>query len=172
MKKLLLLSLFCMGMSAFGAIQGTETDVSLPIRARGEVIAASGDNLVIKATTNGMDAREMQFDFGIIAAGTKSKTLAGTFEVAKAGNSAFAGEASSGSNNISIGLDSGATVKSDVTKFDSNKVEFQYALTGKLTEDKTKYMGTVEATFIAKSGATAEVYTDNTKAIYVKKHTV
>lgn len=189
MKKLLLLSLLVVGANSFGAIIGDQTVangvpavVGLPIRSTARVVEATAKQVIMEATTSGMNGGMMEFTFGDFKAGVKArKSLDGTFEVRLADNSPFTKEhdsAASSETNIAISFDAnnfasgGVKTKTTTGNGDNglpSGVDIAYSITGALNDASTKYMGNVNAVItIADTVRTAANCVDNTQRIYAK----
>lgn len=169
MKKLMLTALLAIGATSFSAIEGTQTDVSLPIKVTGEVVAASA-NLMIEATTSGMTGDEMKFNFGsLVDNGKASAPMEGTFRVFRADGSALKG--SGNATTVKAGFDEGVTQASATSTLTrgTGAVTINYAV-GIATPnmDGKEVNGTVSVSASVTSGATPGVFTDTSQKIYVK----
>lgn len=185
MKKLLLLSLLVLGANSFGAVIGSEvgagksTTVSLPIRTTANVVAATGKQVIIKATTSGMRGDMMEFNFGDIKADSVyNHNLDGQFEVSIGDGTAFTGEGDSvlgSALEIQVSLNNsdftsaGKTVTSNSSNGLADNMTMTYTLSGALNDAKTKYQGNVNVALnIASPGAAAKTYVDTSKYIFAK----
>lgn len=111
MKKYLLMAMMVLGATgAFAGVEGTDTNVELPIYAQGEVVSSSSTNLIIEATSATMSGKEMTFDFGSISgkANSTSEVRTGNFRVVRGDGSAIF----TGSGSAKIGFDSTGENKS------------------------------------------------------------
>lgn len=174
MKKLLLLSLIVAGANAFGASIGSTETASLPIKTMANVVAATGKEIIISATTDGMNGDTMEFDFGTIQANKPYRhSLQGTFTVKLADESAFSGFGNtSGAADLDVAFDSNMSQKTVKTTGDSSKLvsgmDVTYSMTGSLNETKKVYNGEITAIMNVESGVAAGAYVDTTQRIYAK----
>lgn len=162
MKKLLLLSLLAMGATSFAAVEGTATEAQLPIKVYGEVIEASGDNLIITPLKNaGVSGNAIEFDFSKLLQGS-SQSLDGTFEIKRAGGAAFGG------TSLEVGLLDGANIVGSKDNTVNGKVGLKYAVSGSTNTDDTLYSGALRVTADVAADAATGSFNDVSQKIMVK----
>ena len=156
MKKLLLASLFVIGATSFAGVEGKTNNVELPIRLKGNLVAASSTNLMIEGTTTGMAGNIMDFDFGDIQipeAGNpaiSSLTLTGTYKIWKP-----TGDVAATTDDVAVGFDTlGTLLKKD-------KFDIQEGLIGKLQLSKAYEMNADKVKSVS-GVVTAQVTTTDT----------
>lgn len=168
-KKFLLLASLVIGATSFAGVQGTKTNVELPIISRGEIVEPTGGNLVIESTTTGMDASKMRFNFGQMvkpqSGSISSDILEGSFKITR-NDGAVLTKASGGS--VNVGLDEGASAKTITSNNINSGISIKYDLSGlRQSGDKKSYTGNLSAIATVADSTTAGTFTDNSQYIYV-----
>lgn len=167
-KKFLLLASLIIGATSFAGVEGTATNVELPIISRGEVIEPTGGNLIIESTTTGMDATKMRFNFGTMKKPSdraiSSDVLEGGFKITRADGSVLT--AASGS--VSVGLDELASEKTKTTDPINTGITITYTLGNmRQSADKKVYTGNLTAIAKVDTNTTAGTFLDNSQNIFV-----
>lgn len=176
MKKLLLVSLLAMGATSFAAIEGTGSDVSMPITIKGTIIPATSKTLVIESTTGGVQGNNMTFDFGDIVLPTTGKSmtkeLRGEFTVSRADKSSMV--LLTDKTKLKIGFDeNGATTTKETEILATNKIKGILKLNKNYVTDATNtniigVRGEVITTLEVDSTAGTGAFTNTSESIYVK----
>lgn len=173
MKKYLLMAMMVLGATGvFAGVEGTETEVSLPIYAQGEIVENSSTNLIIEAVSATTSGKEMSFDFGAISgvANTKSEVRSGEFKITKANGGALI--ASSGEKKLKVGFNADGSEKTAKATVAGGEVTINYSLAFKDIDDVTDVKeanGRVTAqAVVGGTGVSAgTTFTDN-QMLYVK----
>lgn len=181
MKKYLLVALLAMGATAFGAVtENSDTAVSLPVRAKGEIVEA-GKQLIIEANTAGMAGDVMEFNFGaIVKPDSTALTKAaepGKFTVKRADGTALVDSTGTTPNKYSamkIGIGKNATEAASQTESKSNPagtgITIDYVLNGDgtdLADKAVSYVGYVGATVKVENTAEVGSFVENANRVYV-----
>lgn len=170
MKKYLLMAMMVLGATgAFAGVEGTATEVSLPIYTQGEIVESTSTNLIIEAVSATTSGKEMSFDFGAISgkANTKSEVRSGEFRITKADGSALGA-----SQGVKVGFTADGSTKTEKSDLLESKLTVNYSIAFQDIADATdvkEATGRVTAQAVVGGSdiTTGQTFSDN-KMLYVK----
>lgn len=167
MKKFLLLALLTMGATSFAGVEGTATDVQLPVTVSGNIIDGATTNLIIEALDNAsIDGKKMEFSTGDMKPGSKHSFNISRFTIKRANGSVFSDKDTFA---VGVGTSDKASAKTVKTTTNGKKITFTYDVAGAVNAaDKSIYDGTVKVGVDVEKDASSGVFVDSSKPIVVK----